>query len=121
MTDKQWVKLAPEHAAYCQNCDWQGHADDLDPIKDFWERTEEGDTVWAGDCPDCGAMCFTRAEMERQGQEWQKKDAARAMLAALEDAALDLVDHSANPHIGRIIDNTRAAIIHARAVLIGNK
>ena len=53
MTDKKWAKLGPEYAAYCQNCDWQGHHDDLDPIKDIEERTEEGDTVWAGDCPEC--------------------------------------------------------------------
>jgi hypothetical protein len=80
LSDRTWKKLDAEHATYCQNCDWQGHTDDLDPIANVWERTDEGDTIWAGDCPECGAMCFTVAEIERQEK---LPNAARAMLAAL--------------------------------------
>jgi hypothetical protein len=86
LSDKAFAKLPKADAAVCQNCDWQGHTDDLDPINDVDERTSEGDTVWAGDCPECGAMCFTMAELDRQ----QKNDAAIAERQELRAALADL-------------------------------
>lgn len=94
MSARTWQKLPPAHAAYCQNCDWQGHQNDLDPIKDVEERTEEGDTVWAGDCPSCGAMAFTVAEVTRQQQRDGAIASAGVLLAALQRAA---------PWLGRMI------------------
>lgn len=44
--------------ARCQNCDWKGDPDDANPYHDFWSRVEPGDTVPAGDCPDCGSHVF---------------------------------------------------------------
>jgi len=85
MTDKAWKELPIDHAAVCQNCDWRGHYEDLDPIKDFWERTEEGDIVWAGDCPECGAMSFTAAEITRQNNVARAEHDARALFIALEN------------------------------------
>lgn len=45
----------------CANCDWVGTADQAEPCHDFWSRVAPGDTVPAGDCPDCGAFVFLNA------------------------------------------------------------
>lgn len=42
----------------CANCDWRGDVSDADACRDFWSRVEPGDTVPAGDCPECGAFAF---------------------------------------------------------------
>ena len=49
MTDN--VKVA------CQNCDWTGTADEVEPYKDFWERCAPGEIMPYGDCPECGCFC----------------------------------------------------------------
>lgn len=93
MSDRAFKKLAPCVAANCQNCNWQGHSEDLDPIKDVAERTEEGDTVWAGDCPKCGAMAFTVAEIARQ---------------QVESAAVQLIKTLAETTAGGFVDAATA-------------
>ena len=44
--------------ASCANCDWKGPIADLAEYRDFWSRVQPGDTVPAGDCPNCGAHAF---------------------------------------------------------------
>ena len=46
----------PKARCECQNCDWQGVADDLDAIADFDERVAPGEICPAGECPKCGAL-----------------------------------------------------------------
>lgn len=84
-SNKAWNALPAEHAAYCQNCNWHGHEEDTNPISNIHERTSEGDTVWTGDCPACGAMCFTVAEIERQNKPGKDLAAALAALKNLAD------------------------------------
>ncbi len=47
-----------ETTCHCGNCDWVGTVDQAEPCRDFWSRVEPGDTVPAGDCPECGAFAF---------------------------------------------------------------
>lgn len=117
MTDKAWKALPAEHAATCQNCDWRGHYEDLNPAENLWARAEEGDTVWAGDCPDCGAMCFTRAEMERQNNAIREQDAARAMLAALGNL-MAAMETPRSRKAANAWDAARIALTQARAAFI---
>lgn len=42
----------------CANCNWQGPIEKVDECRDFWSRVAPGDTVPAGDCPECGAFVF---------------------------------------------------------------
>lgn len=42
----------------CQNCDAIRDASELAPYRDFWSRTEIGQEIPAGDCPDCGAFAY---------------------------------------------------------------
>lgn len=54
----------------CANCDWEGDIDDADQINHFWERHQPGDTVAAGQCPECEALVFlvTQAELDHEEQ-----------------------------------------------------
>jgi hypothetical protein len=40
----------------CENCDWRGQPDDLQPVCDLLERVAPGEPMPAGQCPDCGAL-----------------------------------------------------------------
>ena len=44
--------------AVCQNCESSFLWPDLDPIDDLRQRVEVGDPLPAGQCPDCGALCY---------------------------------------------------------------
>jgi hypothetical protein len=46
----------------CDNCDWQGVAQELDDIADAQERLTPGDEVPAGQCPECGALAYLSKE-----------------------------------------------------------
>lgn len=43
---------------FCANCDWQGDVDQVKPIQDITQRIDPGGTVPAGECPECGALCY---------------------------------------------------------------
>lgn len=40
----------------CFNCDWTGRINQLDSIENPSDRLEPGDTVPAGECPNCGML-----------------------------------------------------------------
>ena len=40
----------------CQDCKWTGTACQTVPIRDLEERIAPGETVPAGECPECGAL-----------------------------------------------------------------
>ena len=44
--------------ATCQYCGWNGPADECGPLKNAWERLQPGDTVPAGECPNCSASAM---------------------------------------------------------------
>lgn len=43
----------------CDNCEWSGEADSSLPIKSLSLRVAPGDTMPAGECPECMALCFS--------------------------------------------------------------
>ncbi len=45
-----------EDICACQNCDWRGTIAQCDPIQDIFQRVAPGETMPAGECPDCGAL-----------------------------------------------------------------
>jgi hypothetical protein len=54
---------APEpERAVCQNCDWTGSVDLLEPIKHLAERVAAGEPMPLGECPKCGALCHGEGE-----------------------------------------------------------
>lgn len=40
----------------CDNCEWQGLANETHGIERLAERIAPGETVPAGECPKCGAL-----------------------------------------------------------------
>ena len=40
----------------CANCDWHGTVADVEAITDVQERVCAGETVPAGQCPECGCL-----------------------------------------------------------------
>lgn len=42
----------------CDNCSTLWREDDLDQLRDAWERIEDGYPMSTKQCPDCGAMAF---------------------------------------------------------------
>jgi len=51
----------------CQNCDWSGPVHDAEPVHDIWSRVAPGETMPAGDCPECGALVHLIAGGENAG------------------------------------------------------
>lgn len=58
-------QIDPSELVECQNCSWEGHIDDCKPIKDIHERVEPGETMPAGECPDCGALAHLASEYDK--------------------------------------------------------
>src|SRR5262245_58554251 len=50
----------PQAGVTCANCGWDGIAAQLGrqliDVHRLWERIEPGETVPAGECPECGAL-----------------------------------------------------------------
>jgi hypothetical protein len=59
-------------------------ANELDDVCDFTERIEAGGEVPAGQCPDCGALCYL-VKMEG-AEEKELLDVVKAVAAAIEKA-----------------------------------
>lgn len=73
----------------CANCDWHGDVDQADETRDFWSRVEPGDTVPAGDCPECGAFVFP-AQPEPQPAPYAQRVRETAERIVREDVLLCL-------------------------------
>lgn len=44
--------------AKCANCDWEGKANKLLPIRNLSQRIEPSEIVPAGECPDCTSLAY---------------------------------------------------------------
>lgn len=49
----------------CANCARNWNLDELKPIQDPWQRIAEGEPWPAGECPDCGSLCY---KVEKEGK-----------------------------------------------------
>jgi hypothetical protein len=53
------VPIEPVQPWYqCQNCQWEGRENWMNPIKDLHQRVAPGEPMPAGECPKCGALCY---------------------------------------------------------------
>lgn len=69
---------------HCQNCDWAGPEESLAPFADIAERLEPGDTIPAGECPECGACCWSDEELAKHRLERAAGDLADALEEIIE-------------------------------------
>jgi hypothetical protein len=60
--EDQITVVDPTETAECQDCEWFGPVDDLNPIKDIGQRVAPGEPMPAGECPRCGALAHTMEE-----------------------------------------------------------
>ena len=42
----------------CDNCGEWYSEEDVDPVVDFWARVEAGNEMPAGQCRECGSLCY---------------------------------------------------------------
>lgn len=54
--------------AECGNCGQIWDETDLAEIKDYFQRVEAGGEVPAGECPECGALCYVCRNETANGQ-----------------------------------------------------
>ena len=59
-------KPNPEHAdsagadhVACDCCDWHGHRDEANEVRDWDERMDLNGEKPDGECPECGALCYS--------------------------------------------------------------
>lgn len=50
--------------AECQNCKWQGSAEECNAIENLMERVAPGEPMPIGECPKCGALCQPMNEVK---------------------------------------------------------
>jgi hypothetical protein len=50
--------LATDGRHRCDNCNWEGGAEELKPIRDLASRLDPGGVVPSGECPECGALAY---------------------------------------------------------------
>lgn len=74
-----YVDVDPGRTCQCNNCDWQGKSEDLQPVADVQDRVEAGCLMPAGECPECGALAYYA---DNAAPEWT----ADATLAKLRKA-----------------------------------
>lgn len=46
------------HKCACANCGWQGDVDEAKEVRNFWSRVQPGDTMPAGECPECECLVY---------------------------------------------------------------
>lgn len=52
----------------CQDCEWTGPIADCKPAKNLTQRVAVGESMPAGECPKCGALCHpVEPEVEKFG------------------------------------------------------
>jgi len=55
MKDVKQTKRAPWFE--CQDCGQHWTEENLEPIRDVFQRVAPGEIMPAGECPECGALC----------------------------------------------------------------
>lgn len=78
---------------HCADCQWTGPASNLDAINDPSERLMAGETVPAGECPQCGCCAYLDSDLDQERTTQAKADAAAKMLRALRAARVYLGDN----------------------------
>jgi len=58
----------PEARVACSNCEWTGTEAECRDIADIHQRVGPGETMPAGECPECGCLAHI-AEKDRRGEE----------------------------------------------------
>lgn len=58
----------------CQNCLKVWDDEDLDEIKDLEMRVESGEPMPSGECPECGALCQPKEEVDDAELETSKTE-----------------------------------------------
>lgn len=54
---KMWHKPTPV-VHICDHCEWAGPSHGLSVVQDLQSRVKPGETMPAGDCPDCGGLVY---------------------------------------------------------------
>lgn len=90
LDEDKWLALSDEHRCECEDCGWRGDTDNLDVPNRLFERLTEGDTMFAGDCPECGATCWSAWQTNQSQKEHDQRKAATLMLAALQHLAAQI-------------------------------
>jgi hypothetical protein len=55
---QMYFHLDEKEPVSCDNCDWEGVAEDLEITSDLEERISPGDIVPAGECPECNCLAY---------------------------------------------------------------
>lgn len=56
----------------CDGCGWTGRFNSLKDMADFWTRVSAGESVPAGECPKCGALCHPVKKSSKPFKENKK-------------------------------------------------
>lgn len=65
----------------CDNCGKQWNHGEMEDISDFFDRTEPGGMVPAGQCPECGALCYPVETEEEFYEERHPSQGGESYLA----------------------------------------
>lgn len=82
MTMTTPVLCDPHDNVRCDNCSWTGVGTDVKPIHDIGDRIEAGNTVPAGECPECGCLSYVTASAVFKAEA---ADAITAVIVALQN------------------------------------
>lgn len=85
-----YIESHPENApCTCPDCRWQGPASACDIVADIQERIAAGETVPAGECPKCGALCQLDSAIACEQAESKMLEALRLVDSEFGKAAAD--------------------------------
>ena len=59
----------------CDNCKREWQRGMLCEVKDYFQRVEPGGVVPSGECPECGALCYSKEVVCRPIKEWLQEAA----------------------------------------------
>ena len=86
------IYIEAEGPCTCGNCGWSGDAADLESVKDAEQRLAAGETVPAGECPECGSLAYldNPPDYTADAQADKYKGQRDELLAALKDLLRDM-------------------------------
>lgn len=75
----RFVVITPEEEQepidVCDNCKKEWKRGMLCEVKDYFQRVEPGGVVPSGECPACGALCYSKEVLDRPLKEWMQESA----------------------------------------------
>lgn len=84
-----WMSLSLQHelpedaVCVCSNCDWEGPPAEVEDLKDPNQRLYPGETVPAGECPECDCAVYLKEEPPTVADMWEALIVATAGLLAV--------------------------------------